>query len=179
MYYTTLETHPCYRPSSTGAATSISLKSKRNWHNLVLCRAGGQSSKTQPPLHIKEEERHGNKVTRRHIICIPGSMLISSASRSFSGRVGPNGDLPTPLLTVYIPSEVQYLAIHCASMGTDKYSQLDAMIGGYASINEAIRDAPDGGVIYITQGVYHERVVLDGPSITLQASPEVSISNLR
>lgn len=53
------------------------------------------------------------------------------------------------------------------------------MIGGYASISEAIRDAPDGGVIYITQGVYHERVVLDGPSITLQASPEVSIITLQ
>ena len=64
-------------------------------------------------------------------------------------------------------------------MGTDKYSHVDAMIGGYASINEAIRDAPDGGVIYIAKGVYHERIVLDGPSITLQASPEVSILNLQ
>ena len=64
-------------------------------------------------------------------------------------------------------------------MRKDKYSQLHAMIGGYASINEAIRDAPDSGVIYITQGVYHERIVLDGPSITLQASPEVSFMTLR
>lgn len=64
-------------------------------------------------------------------------------------------------------------------MGIDKYSHVDAMIGGYASINEAIRDAPDGGVIYITKGVYYERILLDGPSITLQASPEVSIINLQ
>lgn len=106
MYCTTCEPPPCYYPSSTGAATSIIWTSRRNWHSLVLCRAGGQPSKIQPPLHINEEERREIKVTRRHVISMPGSMLMSSAALSFSGRVGPNGDLRPLLLTVYNPSEV-------------------------------------------------------------------------
>ena len=45
---------------------------------------------------------------------------------------------------------------------------------GHQSIGEAIKSATEGTIINIGPGTYQERIVLDGPSITLQASPKVS-----
>lgn len=51
--------------------------------------------------------------------------------------------------------------------------------GGYQSIQETIESAAEGAVINIGPGLYQERLILNGPSITLQAYPEVSQCRLQ
>ena len=53
------------------------------------------------------------------------------------------------------------------------------MAAGYQSISEAITAAADGTVINIGPGIYRERLIFEGASITLQASPKVSPCKLR
>ena len=53
------------------------------------------------------------------------------------------------------------------------------MAAGYQSIKEAITAAADGTVINIGPGIYRERLMLEGASITLQASPKVSLRKLQ
>ena len=53
------------------------------------------------------------------------------------------------------------------------------MAAGYQSISEAITAAADGTVINIGPGIYRERLIFEGTSITLQASPKVSPCKLR
>ena len=53
------------------------------------------------------------------------------------------------------------------------------MAAGYQTINEAITAAADGAVINIGPGIYRERLILEGQSITLQASPQVSLCKLQ